>query len=238
MRARLLRDYRSQYANPIAFAAGERVHVGAADSEWPAFAWMRTGDGNEGWGPLAYVAAGDAGHAHALRDYTARELDADAGDEVELVEEHGGWWWARHADGATGWLPASHLQLDATHRRDGGAINLADKLAGIDGTFSPRVVAEMNDVQFKLVKVRGDFTWHRHDHTDEAFLVLHGTLRIAYRDRDAVVLNAGEMTIVPRGVEHCPSAQDECHVLLVEPRGVINTGDAGGALTAPNDIWI
>lgn len=237
MRARLTREHRSQYANPIAFAKGERVHVGAADTEWPAFAWMRTGDDNAGWGPLAYVDARE-GEATGLRDYTARELDADAGDEVELLEEHGGWWWARRADGATGWLPASHLRLDADARRDGGAINLADKLAGIDAHFAPRVVAEMNDVQFKLVKVLGDFAWHRHAETDEAFLVLHGTLRIAYRDRDDVVLRAGEMTIVPRGVEHCPRADAECHVLLVEPRGVVNTGDAGGALTAPNDVWV
>lgn len=120
----------------------------------------------------------------------------------------------------------------------GERIALAAKLAGIDAHFSPRVVAEMNDIQFKLVKVQGDFTWHRHADTDEAFLVLDGTLHIAYRDRADIVLRAGEMAVVPRGVEHCPRADGECHVLLVEPRGVVNTGDAGGALTATNDVWI
>lgn len=120
----------------------------------------------------------------------------------------------------------------------GAAIALAAKLAGINAHFSPRVVAEMNDIQFKLVKVQGDFTWHCHADTDEAFLVLDGTLHIAYRDRDDIVLHAGHMAVVPRGVEHCPRADSECHVLLVEPRGVINTGDAGGTLTAANDIWI
>jgi len=120
----------------------------------------------------------------------------------------------------------------------GAAIALASKLAGIDAHFSPRVVAEMNDIQFKLVKVQGDFTWHCHADTDEAFLVLDGTLHIAYRDRADIVLHAGDMAVVPCGVEHCPRADAECHVLLVEPRGVVNTGDTGGALTAANDVWI
>ena len=117
------------------------------------------------------------------------------------------------------------------------AINFAEKLARIDAPWSPRVVAELNDYQFKLVKIEGDFVWHRHDDTDEAFLVQHGELRIDFRD-GAVTLRAGEMIVVPRGVEHRPHADAECHVLLIEPRGVVNTGDAGGARTAPNDVWI
>lgn len=242
MRARLLREHRAQYPSPIAFAAGDVVHVGRRDTQWPAFAWVRTRDGNEGWAPHAFITMRDAERGEATRAYTARELDADAGSEVALVEEHGGWWWARRDDAVEGWLPADALQINAGGSTDASrsarTINFDAKLSYINAHFSPRVVAEMNDIQFKLVKVQGDFTWHQHEHTDEAFVVLHGTLRIAYRDRDDVVLQAGEMTVVPRGVEHCPRSDAECHVLLVEPRGVVNTGNAGGVLTAANDVWI
>lgn len=117
------------------------------------------------------------------------------------------------------------------------AINFAEKFARIDAPWTPRVVAELNDYQFKLVKIEGDFVWHRHEDTDEAFLVQSGELTIDFRDR-SVQLRAGEMLVVPRGVEHRPHAGRECHVLLIEPRGVVNTGDAGGALTARNDVWI
>ena len=99
------------------------------------------------------------------------------------------------------------------------------------------MVAELNDYQFKLVKIEGDFVWHRHDDTDEAFIVQRGELRIDFRD-GTVTLRAGEMVVVPRGVEHRPRADAECHVLLIEPRGVVNTGDAGGERTAPNDVWV
>lgn len=117
------------------------------------------------------------------------------------------------------------------------AINLADKLAAIDAHWSPRVVAEMNDIQFKLVKLEGDFVWHTHAETDEVFLVVQGEMQIGFRDRD-VTLRAGEMCVVPRGVEHITRAARECHALIVEPRGVVNTGEAGGALTAMNDRWV
>lgn len=116
-------------------------------------------------------------------------------------------------------------------------INLKEKLALFDEHWSPRVIAELNDYQFKLVKLQGEFIWHRHDLTDEVFWVLAGRLSIAFRDR-TVVLESGEMIVVPKGVEHKPCAEAECSVLLVEPRGVVNTGDAGGALTAANDVWI
>lgn len=108
--------------------------------------------------------------------------------------------------------------------------------AALDEHWSPRVVAEMNDYQFKLVKLQGEFVWHAHADTDETFIVLAGTLRMGFRDRE-VPVHAGEMIVVPRGVEHCPRADGECHVLLVEPRGVVNTGEAGGELTAANDVW-
>ena len=116
-------------------------------------------------------------------------------------------------------------------------VNFADKLALFSEHWSPRVVAQMNDYQFKLVKVQGDFVWHSHADTDETFIVLEGRLRIDFRDGH-VDLGAGEMIVVPRGVEHRPHAQAEAQVLLVEPRGVVNTGAAGGDLTADNDVWI
>ena len=115
-------------------------------------------------------------------------------------------------------------------------INLARKLAALSEYWSPRVVAEMNDYQFKLVKLKGEFVWHTHDDTDETFLVLDGEMEIGFR-KGAVRLKAGEMYVVPKGVEHITRAERECHALVVEPRGVVNTGNAGGALTARNDVW-
>ncbi len=117
------------------------------------------------------------------------------------------------------------------------AINLAQKLGLFAEHWSPRVIAEMNDYQFKLAKLDGEFVWHAHADTDETFIVIAGTLHMQFRER-VEVLRAGEMIVVPRGVEHCPRADGECHVLLIEPRGVVNTGEAGGALTADNDVWI
>jgi mannose-6-phosphate isomerase-like protein (cupin superfamily) len=117
------------------------------------------------------------------------------------------------------------------------AINLAAKLTKFGEQWSPRVVAEMNDYQFKVVKLQGEFVWHSHQDTDEVFLVLKGKMQIGFRDGD-VTLAAGEMYVVPKGVEHITRADEECHALIVEPRGVVNTGEAGGALTAKNDIWI
>jgi mannose-6-phosphate isomerase-like protein (cupin superfamily) len=116
-------------------------------------------------------------------------------------------------------------------------INFAQKLAKFTEHWSPRVVAEMNDYQFKLVKFQGEFVWHDHKDTDEVFIVLNGDMEIGFRDR-TVTIKAGEMFVVPKGVEHITRAQRECQALLVEPRGVVNTGDAGGTLTAENDVWI
>lgn len=117
------------------------------------------------------------------------------------------------------------------------AINLAEKLATFADHWSPRVVAEMNDYQFKLAKVQGEFVWHAHADTDEVFIVIEGSMTLEFRD-GAVPLAAGEMYVVPKGVEHRPVAPEECCVMLVEPRGVVNTGDAGGAYTARNDVWV
>jgi mannose-6-phosphate isomerase-like protein (cupin superfamily) len=119
-----------------------------------------------------------------------------------------------------------------------GPINLAEKLGRIPEQWSPRVVAEMNDYQFKLVKIEGEFVWHRHADTDEVFLVVAGEMQVGFRDRD-VTIRAGELFVVPRGVEHITRAAGECHVMLVEPRGVLNTGDgAQNERTAENDIWV
>lgn len=119
----------------------------------------------------------------------------------------------------------------------GEVISLVDKLGGIASHWSPHVVAEMNDVQFKLVKLAGEFVWHAHEHTDEVFIVVRGDMQVGYRDRD-VTVRAGEMIVIPRGVEHITRADAECHALIVEPRGVVNTGDANSELTADNDVWV
>ena len=116
-------------------------------------------------------------------------------------------------------------------------LNLGQKLSLIADQWSPRVIAELNDYQFKLTKLQGDFVWHSHEATDEAFLVLSGTLNIALRDRE-LTLSEGELFVVPKGVEHKPWADEECHVLIVEPRGVLNTGEDLGERTAEPNIWI
>ena len=117
------------------------------------------------------------------------------------------------------------------------AINWAEKFSLFTDHWSPRVVAELNDYQLKLVKIQGEFVWHQHDDTDEVFIVLKGEMNIEFRD-GRVVLSAGEMFVVPKGVEHKPVAEQECEVMLIEPRGVVNTGNTGGQLTADNDVWI
>lgn len=103
--------------------------------------------------------------------------------------------------------------------------------------WSPKVIGEMNDYQFKLAKIMGDFVWHDHPDTDEVSIVLGGVMFIDYRD-GRVKISQGEMFIVPRGVEHKPFADKECHIMLVEPRGVVNTGKTESHLRAPNDVWI
>ena len=113
-------------------------------------------------------------------------------------------------------------------------VNLAAKLAAIGEPFSPRIVADLNDYKVAVVKARGEFVWHSHPDTDDFFLVLAGRLTIQLRDRD-VELGPGELFVVPRGVEHCPRADEEAHVLLIEPLGTPNTGDAGGELTAAEE---
>lgn len=116
-------------------------------------------------------------------------------------------------------------------------INFNDKLSKFDELWSPKVIAEMNDVQFKTVKVQGDFIWHKHEDTDEVFIVLEGELIIEFRDGE-VALKEGEMFVVPKNTEHKPYAEKHASILLIEPKGLINTGDAKSEKTAENDVWI
>lgn len=116
-------------------------------------------------------------------------------------------------------------------------INLADKFAKFSELWSPKIIAQMNDYHFKLAKIKGDFIWHSHPDTDEVFIVINGSLTIHLRDGE-VLLKEGEMYVVPMGVEHKPSAQQECQIMLIEPAGTVNTGDVGGEMTAQNVVWI
>jgi mannose-6-phosphate isomerase-like protein (cupin superfamily) len=126
---------------------------------------------------------------------------------------------------------------EARRQGVGVVVNLREKLSLIAEQWSPRVVAQMNDYQFKLVKLQGEFVWHSHADTDETFFVVDGELRIDLGD-GAVHLRAGDLYVVPRGVEHKPYAEREASVMLIEPRGVLNTGDERNARTAQNDVWI
>ena len=117
------------------------------------------------------------------------------------------------------------------------SINLIQKFKLFSDNWSPKVIAELNDYQIKLIKINGEFIWHSHDDTDEAFIVINGEFTIKFRDRK-VDIKKGEMFIVPKGVEHKPIAKNECQIMVIEPKGVVNTGDSGGELTAANDVWI
>ena len=116
-------------------------------------------------------------------------------------------------------------------------INLQSKFELFTEHWSPKVIAEMNDYQFKVVKINGEFIWHEHKDTDEVFIVIEGSMGIEFKDR-IVELNSGEMIVVQRAEKHKPFSTKECKVLIIEPRGVINTGDSDGDLTSDNDIWI
>lgn len=116
-------------------------------------------------------------------------------------------------------------------------ISVKDKMAVFSDHWAPKIIARMNEYHIKLVKFQGEFVWHRHVTTDEVFFVWDGEMTIFFRD-GAVTLQAGELFVVPRGVEHKPAADSECQVMLIEPAGTVNTGDAGGELTAAGDVWI
>ena len=116
-------------------------------------------------------------------------------------------------------------------------VNFNQKLSLFREQWSPKVIAEMNDYQFKLVRLEGEFDWHQHEETDETFIVLEGELTIDF-ESGPVELSAGEMLVIPKGMRHRPHATSEAKVLLVEPRGVVNTGDTASELTAAQDIWV
>jgi mannose-6-phosphate isomerase-like protein (cupin superfamily) len=122
-------------------------------------------------------------------------------------------------------------------KMDYAAINFQEKLAKFSDHWTPKIIAQMNDYHFKVVKFQGDFVWHSHDDTDEVFIAIDGEMSIEFRD-GKVELNTGEMFVVPKGVEHKPFAENECKIMLVEPAGTVNTGDAGSDLTAEENIWI
>lgn len=117
------------------------------------------------------------------------------------------------------------------------AINIEGRFKKFTEHWSPKIVAQMNDYHFKLVKLQGDFVWHSHADTDEVFIVIEGEMVIEFRD-GRVTLQSGEMFVIPKGVEHKPFAKKECKIMLVEPVGTINTGDTGGDLTAEDGVWI
>ena len=116
-------------------------------------------------------------------------------------------------------------------------INLEQKFSMFNEHWTPKIIAELNDYQIKIVKVEGDFVWHDHSDTDEFFFVIEGTLFIEF-ESETMELNAGELYVVPKGIQHRPFAHGECKVMLIEPRGVVNTGEASSDLTASNDVWI
>lgn len=116
-------------------------------------------------------------------------------------------------------------------------IDIDERFGRFSEPWSPKVVARLNDYEIKLVRLAGEFVWHTHPDTDELFLVIDGTLVIQLREADGgdVTVGPGQLFVVPRGVEHCPLADGEVRAMLVEPAGVVNTGDAGGVLTATFD---
>ena len=116
-------------------------------------------------------------------------------------------------------------------------ISFKNKFNKFSDLWSPKVIAEMNNYQFKLVKIKDDFIWHMHDDTDEVFIVIEGEIFIEFED-ETINLTSGEMIVVPKGTKHRPYANEEAKIMLVEPIGVVNTGDQKDDLTAPNDQWI
>ena len=116
-------------------------------------------------------------------------------------------------------------------------INIQEKFYKFSSRWTPKIIAQLNDYHIKIAKVLGEFVWHSHPETDEVFLVVEGKLEIQFRD-GMVTLHQGEMYVVPKGVEHKPVAEEECHILLIEPAGTVNTGDVVDEKTAPNNVWI
>jgi mannose-6-phosphate isomerase-like protein (cupin superfamily) len=117
------------------------------------------------------------------------------------------------------------------------AINIKQKYSHFSDQWQPRVIAQMNDYEFKIARIEGEFVWHKHDDTDEVFIIVEGEMLLELRD-GSVPLKEGDLFVVPKGVEHKPVANKECKIMLVEPKGVINTGDADTDRKAKNDVWV
>lgn len=116
-------------------------------------------------------------------------------------------------------------------------INIEEKFTKISDHWHPRIVAQMNDIHFKLVKMQGDFVWHKHQETDETFLLIEGQLDVEFRDGTSS-LKKGEMLVIPKGVEHKPYAKEECHLIMIEPAGTLNTGNTKSDITQTELEWI
>ena len=130
-----------------------------------------------------------------------------------------------------------HLDLTNMIIKKNVKINFQAKLKKFSDHWSPKVIAELNDYQFKLVKIKGDFIWHNHESTDEAFVVLNGKIYIEFEDKIEEI-KRGEMIIVPKGIKHKPYAKKEANIMIIEPKGIVNTGEKIDKLTAPNDDWV
>ena len=116
-------------------------------------------------------------------------------------------------------------------------INLKSKFDKFDEQWSPKIIAEMNDYHFKLVKIKNEFIWHEHEDTDEVFIVIEGKIGIEF-ENETIEINQGEMIVIPKGKKHRPFAKKEAKIMLIEPRGVVNTGDIESEITATSDQWI
>ncbi len=116
-------------------------------------------------------------------------------------------------------------------------VTFSDKFARFSDHWSPRIVGQLNDLHVKIAKIEGEFVWHSHPETDELFIINKGSMVMHLRDRQ-VPLKAGDMFIVPKGVEHKPVADEECEIVMIEPAGTVNTGDAGGDRTVEDPPWI
>ena len=116
-------------------------------------------------------------------------------------------------------------------------INLKSKFDKFHELWSPKIIAEMNDYQFKLVKIKNEFIWHQHEHTDEVFIVIEGKIGIEF-ENETIEINEGEMIVIPKGKQHRPFAKQEAKIMLIEPKGVVNTGNIESEITAPSDQWI
>lgn len=116
-------------------------------------------------------------------------------------------------------------------------INIEEKFKRLDALHAYKAIAQMNEYLFKIVRMKREFIWHKHDETDEVFMVIAGNLQIDLRDQ-RLQLNPGEMVVIPKGIEHKPSSVEECKIMLIEPIGTVNTGDAGGALTDHDVEWV